>query len=75
MALGHVMGGLSLAVCSKVLLWIMLATLAAKVAIEGWHTVPKYCPQRGKKVLGELPGFVLRSQCHLNINSQTHVAI
>lgn len=56
LAYGHVMGGLSLGACSKVLLAIMLATLVAKMAWEGPHTLPKYCPRRGKKVLGECTG-------------------
>ncbi|GAB4814400.1 hypothetical protein N2152v2_001446 [Parachlorella kessleri] len=51
MAIGHGMGGLSLAVCSKVLLVIMLATLCAKLTVEGAHTLPKYCRKRVTKVL------------------------
>ena len=37
----------------QVLLFIMLATLAAKLALEGPVTFPKYCPRRGARVLGE----------------------
>jgi hypothetical protein len=64
MAVGHLMGELSLAVCSKVLLFIMLATLCAKLAVEGAHTLPKYCPRRGKKVLGEPQCAPRPATCH-----------
>lgn len=30
---------------------VLLATLAAKAALEGWHTLPRYCPRRGPRTL------------------------
>lgn len=34
---------------------VMLTTLAAKLLVEGVHTLPKYCKTRGTTALGECP--------------------
>ncbi|PSC69896.1 serine threonine [Micractinium conductrix] len=44
-------GVLTLGVASRALLGVLLATLAAKAVVEGWHTVPRYCPRRGRRTL------------------------
>lgn len=33
------------------LLLVLLATLAAKALLEGFHTLPRYCPRYGKRTL------------------------
>lgn len=35
----------------QVLLLVLLATLAAKAGLEGFHTLPRYCPHHGKRTL------------------------
>ena len=35
----------------QVLVLTLMATLAAKATVEGFHTLPKYCPRRGKRTL------------------------
>lgn len=42
---------LTLGFASKALVGVVAATLAAKAAVEGWSTVPKYCPERGRRTL------------------------
>ena len=49
-------GVLILSVASKVLLLVVLATLAAKAALEGFHTLPQYCPRLGKRTLACFAG-------------------
>ena len=49
-------GVLTLGVASKVLLLVVLATLAAKAALEGFHTLPQYCPRLGKRTLACFAG-------------------
>lgn len=35
----------------QVLVLVLLATLAAKALLEGFHTLPRYCPRYGKRTL------------------------
>lgn len=35
----------------QVLVLVLLSTLAAKGLLEGWGSVPSYCPRRGKRTL------------------------
>ncbi|PRW44398.1 derlin-3 isoform X1 [Chlorella sorokiniana] len=44
-------GVLTLGFASKVLVLVLLATLAAKALLEGFHTLPRYCPRYGKRTL------------------------
>jgi hypothetical protein len=30
---------------------VLLATLASKACLEGWASLPKYCPRRGRRTL------------------------
>ena len=36
---------------AQVLLLVLLSTLAAKALVEGFHTLPSYCPRYGKRTL------------------------
>lgn len=38
----------------RTLLAVILASLIAKLALEGTHTLPKYCRKRGARAVGEL---------------------
>ena len=42
-------GILTLGFASKVLVVVLAAQLAAKTALEGWHTLPAYCARRGPR--------------------------
>lgn len=44
-------GVLTLGFASKVLVLVLLATLAAKALLEGFDTLPRYCPRYGKRTL------------------------
>jgi len=35
----------------QVLVVVLAGTLAAKAGLEGFSTLPKYCPRRGKRTL------------------------
>ena len=37
----------------RTLLAVMLASLGAKLVLEGTHTLPKYCRKRGARVVGK----------------------
>lgn len=37
--------------CSQVLVLVLIATLASKVLLEGYGSLPKYCRRRGKRTL------------------------
>ncbi|KAL4423051.1 hypothetical protein ABPG77_002085 [Micractinium sp. CCAP 211/92] len=44
-------GVLTLGVASRVLVLVLLCTLACKGLLEGWSSVPAYCPRLGKRTL------------------------
>lgn len=50
---------------------VMLTTLAAKLLVEGVHTLPKYCKTRGMTTLGELKHCptvlsAVQATCHVH---------
>lgn len=46
-------GALPMRIIMHTLVAVMLTTLAAKLLVEGVHTLPKYCKTRGMTALGE----------------------
>lgn len=51
---------------------VMLTTLAAKLLVEGVHTLPKYCKTRGTTTLGECPSVLSSMKASDILYALTH---
>lgn len=51
---------------------VMLTTLAAKLLVEGVHTLPKYCKARGTTTLGECPTVLSAIKATCLVHALTH---